>query len=479
MRSFSKRLQRLRRGLIASAAGLVLASPAAAQQPGKVAFWLTNAERSALVAPQTDGPRLQPTDGQPPTIVVDEAKAFQPIDGFGFALTGGSAQLLHAMSAPRREAFLRELLGNGPGQAGVSYLRVSIGASDMNAFVYTYDDMPAGKTDLSLRHFSLAEDEKDVIPVLKEMLAIRPGLPILASPWTAPSWMKTNGLPKAGKLKSALYATYAQYLVRYLKGMQRAGVPIAALTMQNEPLNPHNTPSMVVEATEEEAFLRDALGPALHAAGLHPKVILWDHNCDHPEYPLTILNDPKAAQYADGSGFHLYAGKVGAMTEVHDAFPAKNIYFTEQMVVEERNAAGVERPVAEPVARVVIGAMRNWSRNVLLWNLAANSQFGPHTDDGGCPMCQGAVTIDGDKVERNIAYYTIAQVSRFVPPGSVRIGSTEDDPTLADVAWRTPKGKRVLLVTNTGAAARTFTVGAGRQMWTATLPAGSVGTFVW
>ncbi len=445
----------------------------------RVMSWLTNADRSALVAQQPPIPASQAKGGQPPTITVDEGRRFQTVDGFGFALTGGSAQLLQAMSAAKRRALLTEILGDGPGQGGVSYLRVTIGASDMNDHVYTYDDLPAGATDPELSRFSMAEDERAVIPVLREIVALRPSIAILASPWTAPSWMKTNGAAKGGKLKPEFYPLYAQYFVRYLKAMQAAGIPVAALTMQNEPLNDHNTPSMVVEATEEEAFLRDALGPALQRAGLHPRVILWDHNCDHPDYPLTILRDPKAAQYADGSGFHLYAGKVDAMSQVHDAYPKKNLYFTEQMIIEERNAQGVERPVADPISRVVIGAMRNWSRNVLLWNLAANAQDGPHTQNGGCPICQGAVTIEGDQVQRNIAYYTIAQIARSVPPGSVRIASTESDATLANVAWSTPGGKRVLLITNTGPADRNITVRAGAQRWTAMLPAGSAETFVW
>jgi glucosylceramidase len=348
----------------------------------------------------------------------------------------------------------------------------------MNDHVFTYDDVQAGQTDPSLAHFSLAEDEADLIPVLKEVLAIAPGLQILASPWTAPSWMKSNGLPKGGTLKPELYPVYATYLVRYLKAMQAHGVPIAALTMQNEPENPKNTPSMVLTAEEEGAFLRDALGPALKKARLKTKVVLYDHNCNHPNYPMAILSDAKAAAYADGSGFHLYEGEISAMSQVHDAFPKKNLYFTEQMVVEhERN--GVQEPIAEPVSRVLLGAMRNWSRNVLLWNLAADPSFGPHTSDGGCPMCQGAITIDGDKVTRNIAFYAVAQVSEFVPPGSVRIDSTQSDPTLANAAWKTPAGKRVLVVTNTGMAKQEFSVASDGKQFAASLEPGSVGTFVW
>ncbi len=463
------------------AAGLMgscLLGPLYGQKVVGVEVWRTNAARTELLAHSRVTAGAGATDAEAVTIAIDPAKTYQTVYGFGFAMTGGSAQLLHAMAADKRQAVLREIFGRGPGELGVSYLRVSVGASDMNDHVYTYDDVPAGESDRALARFSLKEDEVAVIPVLKEVLRINPGTEIMASPWTAPSWMKTNGAVKGGKLKPEMYGVYAAYLVRYLKGMQAAGVPIAALTMQNEPLNPKNTPSLVMEAEEEEAFLRDALGPALKAAGLKTKVVLYDHNCDRPDYPLTILRDATAASFADGSGFHLYGGEVGAMSTVHDAFPAKNIYFTEQMVVEHEEG-GVKEPVARPVARVVIGAMRNWSRTVLLWNLAADATFGPHTDNGGCPVCQGAITIEGDKVSRNIALYTVAHASEFVPPGSVRIGSSESEDGVANVAWRTPAGKYVLLVTNNGSLAKEIKVSGAGAPFAAKLEAESVATFVW
>lgn len=447
-------------------------------QGKNVSVWLSTADRTQLLAEQPARTPLQPRDGQAKTITITDETEDQTVDGFGFAMTGGSAQLLHRMTPTARHKLLTEIFGRANGQDGVSYLRVSIGSSDMNDHVFTYDDMPSGETDPGLQHFTLAEDETDLIPVLKEVLAISPHLRILASPWTAPSWMKTNGVPKGGHLKPEFYGAYAQYFVRYLQAMQARGIPVTAITMQNEPLNPKNTPSMVLEAAEEDAFLRDALGPALRAAGLSPRVILFDHNCNHPDYPISILDDAKARVFADGSGFHLYEGDISALSTVHNAYPQKNVYFTEQMVIEEKRN-GVTRPIADPVSGVVIGAMRNWSRNVLLWNLAADPSFGPHTPDGGCPVCQGAITLAGDQVTRNIAFYTIAHASRFVPPGSVRVDSTEPDAELADVAWRTPGGGHVLLVTNTGSTTRSFTVGTAEHQFSAVLGAGSVGTFVW
>jgi glucosylceramidase len=228
-------------------------------------------------------------------------------------------------------------------------------------------------------------DATTVVPVLKEILAINPSTKILGSPWSAPAWMKTNDDLKGGSLKPEYYGVYARYFVKYLEQMQAAGIRIDAITPQNEPLNPKNTPSMVMQARDEAQFISGSLGPALRAAGLKTKIIVYDHNCDRPDYPLTILADAAARQYVDGSGFHLYGGEITAMTKVHDAYPKKNLYFTEQMVVDKPGDTMLR--IAEPVARLIVGAPRNWSRNVLLWNLAADPNFGPHTNNGGCPVC--------------------------------------------------------------------------------------------
>lgn len=444
--------------------------------PAPIVPYRTDASRSQLLERQ---PERQWVAGSPDTsagktiIQVDANRKFQTVVGFGFALTGGSAQLLMKMSPAARHGFLLNTFGAGPGQLHVSELRLTVGASDMNDHVYTYDD---GSADPHLQRFSLAEDEHDVIPVVKEILAIQPTLRLIATPWTAPSWMKTNDLPKAGTLKPEDYAVYARYLVLYLQQMRAKGIAIAAITPQNEPLNPKNTPSMVLDAEQEKIFVRDALGPALRKSGLATKIIVYDHNLDRPDYPETILADPAAAKFVDGSGFHLYGGEVEAMTAVHDAFPAKNVYFTEQMTVERKD--GLE-PIAVPVAHILIGATRNWSRDVLLWNLAADPDFGPHTGDGGCPVCQGAVTLDGNTVQRNIALYAIAQFSRFVPPGSVRIASDQVDPKLANVAFQTPDHHTVLVVTNLDDHARAIAIVQGSQSAAAELAAGDAVTYVW
>ncbi|MDQ1452812.1 MAG: glucosylceramidase [Acidobacteriaceae bacterium] len=470
----------------------LLPLPSLAQKDATL--WLTNPDHSALLAEQS--PKLVFTKEIPPgpIIDVDSAKTYQAIDGFGFALTGGSAMLLHHMDAAKRAALLHNLFTAEGDGIGVSYLRVTVGSSDMNDHVYSYDDLPQStsdsspQTDPDMAHFSLAPDETDVIPVLKEILAINPKIKILASPWSAPLWMKTTGKAQGGVLLPEYFPAYAKYWVKYIQGMKAEGISIDALTIQNEPLNEKNTPSMVMLAPEQADFIEHDLGPAFQKAGIQTKILLYDHNLDHPAYVTSILKDPDANKYIDGSAWHLYGGKVEAMTQVHDAFPAKNIYFTEQSINDRSGAINMN--VAHPVARVVIGTTRNWSRNVLLWNLAADPNAGPHTNDGGCPVCYGALTIDGDNVTRLVAYYVLAHASKFVPPGSVRIDSNSpvgnSNPvgnssmdTLPNVAFQTPDGKEVLIVSNPGDAPQNFAVRYKSKAFTTSLGAGAVATYVW
>ena len=435
-------------------------------------FWLTELDRSALFARQPD---LGGGGAAPETLVtVDAARRYQSMEGFGFCLTGGSAMLIHRMSPVKRAALLRELFSPEDG-IGTSYLRVSVGSSDLDERVFSYVDLPPGETDPGLAKFSLAADREHLIPVLKEILALVPDLRIMASPWSPPPWMKDNASPIGGSLRPEFRAAYADYLVKYVRGMADEGVRIDALTIQNEPLNPDNNPSMVMKASEQAAFLRDRLGPALAAAGLPVKILLYDHNADRTDYPLEILADPAARRYAAGSAFHLYGGVIENLTKVHDAYPDKDLYFTEQWVGAPADFAG---ELAWHTDNLVIGAPRNWCRTVLEWNLASDPRQRPHTDKGGCDRCLGAVTIDGDEVARNPAYYIVAHAAKFVRPGSVRIASNEPE-GLRDVAYRTPDGNFVLVARNGGKSPRTFAIRQGGRSFNARLNAGAVGTFVW
>jgi glucosylceramidase len=439
-----------------------------------VDMWLTKPDQSALLQKQGDVISFSSGIASYPAINVDSATAYQTVDGFGYTFTGSSAFLINKMDAASKAALLNEFFGSGTTSLGVNYIRISIGASDLSPSVFSCNDMPAGQTDTSLTNFSLSQDSVDLVPLVKQVIAIRPGIKILATPWSPPAWMKSNTSPVGGSLLPQYYNVYAKYFVKYIQAMQAKGITIDAVTPQNEPENPNNNPSMLMTAAQQTAFIKNNLGPAFQAAGISTKIITFDHNCDNPNYPIAILNDAAAKQYVNGSAFHLYAGDISAMSTVYNAHPDKALYFTEQFTSSNGNFGG---DLKWHLKNVVIGAMRNWSRNVLEWNLANDATFGPHTV-GGCTECKGAVTIVGSSITRNVAYYIIAQISRFVPPGSQRIGSN----LLADlpnVAFKTPSGKKILIVLNEGNTAAGFNIGYKGKIAFTSLAAGAVATYTW
>jgi glucosylceramidase len=442
-------------------------------QANDVEFWLTKNDQSVLLQKQSTILSFGTTANSYTNIDVDTTQTYQTIDGFGYTLTGGSAYVINLLNAADKAKLLKELFGNDSASVGISYLRISIGASDLNATVFTYDDMPAGQTDVNLTNFSLAPDETDLIPLLKEIIAINPAIKILATPWSAPVWMKDNGSFIGGSLQPQYYNVYAQYFVKYIQQMKANGITIDAVTPQNEPLNPGNNPSLVMSAEEETNFIKNSLGPAFQTANITAKIIAYDHNCDRPDYPITVLNDATANAFVNGSAFHLYAGDISALTQVHNAFPAKAVYFTEQYTSSTGSFGG---DLKWHLKNVIIGSMRNWSKTALEWNLANDLTFHPHTD-GGCDQCKGALTISGT-ITRNVAYYIIAHASKFVPPGSVRVASNVSS-ALQTVAFKTPAGKKVLIVENDGATDASFNIRFNNKWTVTTLPAGAVGTYTW
>jgi len=438
-----------------------------------VEFWLTTSNGGILFSRQSTTMNFEDKFNSNPTINIDTTQIYQTIDGFGYTLTGGSATLIYSLPAEKRAALLNELFATDSTFIGISYLRISIGASDLSAAPYTYDDIASGQTDVPLAHFSLSSEMPYLIPLLKEIIAINPDIKILGSPWSAPVWMKTNNSFVGGSLDPAYYQAYANYFVKYIQGMTAEGIKIDAITIQNEPLNPYNNPSMEMSSTQQADFLKNHLGPAFSDAGITTKILLYDHNCDVITYPLSILADPGARAYADGSAFHLYGGSITALTEVHDAHPDKNIYFTEQYTSSTGDFGG---DLNWHLKNLIIGATRNWSRNVLEWNLANNTSMGPHTL-GGCSTCLGALTISTN-ITRNVSYYIIAHASKFVRPGSVRINSNIAG-SLQNVAFQRPDGKKVLIVLNESVDSQTFNIGYKDKIVTTALGGGSVATFVW
>ncbi len=449
--------------------------PATGEGTGIVAeSWITSPDQGVLFRRLEGKQEFLTTSNADPAIVVDTTERFQDIDGFGNCLTGGSAILLNDMSQAGRTSLLRELFDTVDNGIGISYLRVSIGASDLSDRVFSYDDLPPGETDPQMEQFSIDPERADLIPVLKEILEIYPELRIMGSPWSAPLWMKTNNASVGGSLKPEWYDAYAKYFVRYIQAMQDEGIKIDAITVQNEPLYGGNNPSMLMTAEEQAEFIKQSLGPAFAEAGITTRIVVYDHNADRTDYPLALLADDEAGKYVDGSAFHLYGGSIDALTAVHNAYPEKNIYFTEQWVGGPGNLA---EDLKWHIENLIVGATRNWSRNVLEWNLASDPSYDPHTD-GGCDRCLGTVTISGDIVKRNPAYYILAHAARFVRPGSVRVASNIPG-NLPNVAFQTAEGRKVLIVLNTARTKKTFNIIFRGNSLPLSLESGAAGTWVW
>ena len=445
----------------------------------KVDVWVTTGDGTEKLN-QRDGANFSPgTGNNPAQILVDEDSRYQQLDGFGAAVTDSAAWVIsHTLGIEQRDLLMNKLFSPSAG-IGISYVRLPMGASDFTTSThYTYDDMPPGQSDPDLAFFSVAHDRAYILPILRQAKGINPQLKFMASPWSAPAWMKSSKTLYGGSLQPEYYPTYADYFTRFVQEYQAEGIPIDAVTVQNEP---HHTdggyPTMWMEWDDQAVFVRDHLASALEGAGVtDTKILIWDHNWDTPDYPLDILNDAEARAYVAGSAWHCYAGTPGAQTLVHETHPDKDIYFTECTGGEwDTDFASV---LVWNFRNLFIGAVRHWAKTVVLWNLALDENHGPHV--GGCDNCRGVVTIHQDgTVEYNVEYYVIGHLSKFVVPGAYRIASTMHDGLIETVAFQNPDGSKVLVVLNSSGDPVTFDVLWRSQYFSYDLPRRSVATFTW
>ena len=469
--------------LVLLASGLACAFESKAQTPPldgpEVAVWITTADYRKALEPS----RPVTFDTMAPAklhIAVDDSRRYQEMLGYGASLTDSSAWLIqHKLDGTQREALLKELFGHEDGGLGLSFSRLTIGASDFSRHHYSLNDTPDGKPDNGLEYFSIDENRGDVIPVARAMLAINPRLKIMASPWSAPGWMKDSNSLIQGRLLPRYYDAFSRYLLKYVDAYAAEGIPIFALTVQNEPdFEPADYPGMRLNAPERARLIGDHLGPMLAGRGNAPLIFDWDHNWDKPQEPLAVLSDPAAGKFVDAVAWHCYGGDVSAQTPVHAAFPDKDVYMTEC-------SGGDWEPVRSggltlQARQIVIQTTRHWARGVLFWNLALDENRGPHA--GGCDTCRGVVTIDSRSgaITRNDEYYALAHASRFVRPGAHRIESNETGGDLDNVAFRNADdGSLVLLVTNSSKHARTLSVAHAGKTFRYRLPARSLATFTW
>lgn len=445
-----------------------------------VAVWITTADHTTTLAASTPATFGAAETSQRPRILIDESEQFQEIVGFGASLTDSSAWLIqHRLDQPQRDALLRELFGREGEGLGLSFSRLTIGASDFSRRHYSLADTPDGRPDPALAHFSIDANRGDIIPVARAMLAINPRLKIMASPWSAPAWMKDTRSLIQGTLLPQYYDAFSRYLLKYVDAYAAEGIPIFALTVQNEPdYEPKDYPGMRLNAPARARLIGDHLGPMIAARGNGPLIFDWDHNWDKPQEPLGVLADAKANPHVAAVAWHCYGGDVAAQSPVHDAFPDKDAYMTECSGGDWEPVRSGGLPLQ--MKNIIIRSARHWARGALFWNLALDENNGPYS--GGCSTCRGVVTIDSrtGAVSRTDEYYALAHASRFVRPGAHRIASSEATHDLDNVAFRNADdGSLVLLVANAAKQARRFSVAQGGQAFDYTLPARSVATFVW
>jgi glucosylceramidase len=435
--------------------------------------WITHNAGSLLQRMEPIAFSAGPPQNDYPTIEVDREQAFQPIEGFGFAMTGGSASLIAGLAPATRAALLQELFGTDENAIGLSCLRLSIGASDMGIVSFSYCDLPPEQTDPALASFNLAAGDPELVAVLQQILRVNPDIKFIAAPWSAPPWMKTNGSFVAGRLKPEFYSAYAQYFVKYIEAMRSHGIRISAVSPQNEPCNPKNEPSLLMSAAEQADFIKNHLGPALRQSAPDTGILTWDHNCDRPDYPLAVLGDDAARGYISGVAWHLYAGSADVMSQVRDRYPEQNVYFTEQWI---SSGDGFEGALRWHTKNVLIGALRNWSRTVIEWNLASDPACSLHTP-GGAIGSLGGITI-GDDITRNAGYYLMAHAAKFIRPGSMRVHSTGLD-QFPNVACLTTDDHVIMVVMNDQTEKGVFNIFHAGASAIMELDAGAVATLRW
>jgi O-glycosyl hydrolase len=449
-------------------------------QNKQVNVWLTDLSTNTLLAPQ-DSLTLAPDHNlNPLTIHVDNEKRYQQMVGFGADFTDSSAWLVYnKLNTEQRNTLMNRLFSPASG-IGLNFLRQPMGASDFSTSGnYSYDDMPSGQTDPNLDHFSIQHDTAYIIPLLKQASQLNTNLKIMASPWSAPGWMKSSGSMIGGKLNANAFEPFANYFVKYIQAYQAQGIPIDYVTPQNEPLfTPSGYPGMSFPAIEESNFIKNNLGPAFTKNDIHTKILAYDHNWDQLGYPETILSDSSAANYISGIAWHCYGGTIGAQSEAHNAYPNKDAFMTEcsggTWVGSDQNA------LQGTLGNLVINGSRNWAKGVLLWNMALDPANGP--TNGGCNTCRGVVTVDPatGNVTYNMDYYALGHASKFVKPGAYRIASnTFGSGSIEDVAFENPDGTKVLITINSGTSANTFKVDLGNKSFNYTLTAGAAATFTW
>ncbi len=441
---------------------------------GDIMVYTTTNEQNMFVK-QNDLKITEKLNTNAELIDIDPTQSFQTIDGFGASFTDSSAFLINQILKEEDKNELMKKLFDYEDGIGLSFIRNPMGASDFARFIYSYNDLKKGETDFHFEKFSIDHDKEDIIPLTKEALKINPLAKVMATPWSAPGWMKTSEDMIGGSLKEECYDIYGNYFVKFIKAYQNEGIPIYAISPQNEPLYlPEHYPGMKMLASEQVKFINESLGPKFEENNIDTKILCYDHNWDRPDYPETVL--AQASKYVAGTAWHVYAGKPEVQGEVYNKFPDKEVHFTEssggEWIAPFKNAffSSIDN---------FIRVLRNHSKSVVLWNIALDEENGPAVPGFGRSTCHGLVKIDKNTKELTytLHYFTLAHFSKFIKPGAKVINSTQTD-YLKTVACENEDGSTVIVVYNSGIMTRLVNVRYGSSIYEYTLPNSSVATFI-
>lgn len=447
----------------------------------EVEVWLTTADLRQKLAPQTPL-RLATSRPARPTHTIDPSTRYQTLLGFGASLEPATCWNLWQMDEPTREDTIARLVDPQRG-IGMNLMRICIGTPDFTGDPwYSYNDLPAGEEDPDLSRFSIDKDRRYILPVLRQARRANPNLLFFASPWSPPGWMKSTGSLIGGRLLSAHYPAYARYFVRFIQAYEAEGIPIHAVTIQNEPGVDRATeppkwhyPSCRWTGEQERDFIRDHLGPALRRAGLATRIWTYDHNFNEVatpgdpgiDYPTTVLRDPQAAAFIAGVAFHGYAGRPAGMSAFARRFPGVPIHFTEGSVFGLRGAVDL--------MEILRNGATSYNAWVTILDDARKPNNGPFEASETCIVLNRRTR----RPEYRLDYYLYGHFMKFIERGAVRVAVAPANDAVQAVAFANPDGQMVLVAVNRGLWGRDLRVRCGNAGFEARLPGRSVGTYRW
>jgi len=456
----------------AGAVGLIKAQTAAAQAAGPSgAIEVRQTAGAKRLAPEAPLQWRSARGSTAESVVLDSAQKYQEVLGFGAALTDSACYVIDRLPAPTRDKLFREFFDRS--EANFDVCRVCLGSSDYAAKMYSYDE---GEPDPEMKRFSIEHDKQYILPLLRKAREMNPDLYLFGSPWSPPGWMKTGGSMLGGSMRKSHFAPYAKYFVKTLQAYAAEGVPLNAISVQNEVDTDQDgkMPACLWGQEYEMEFVARHLGPQFAENKIDSKIWILDHNYNLWGRAIAELDDPHVNRYVDGVAWHGYVGEAGGMNRVHEAYPQKHMYWTEggPSYKEPRYLTNWSKWGSE-----ISSILHNWSRCVIAWNLALDEAGKPNI---GPFDCGGVVTIDSKtgEISRSGQYWALAHFSRAFRRGARRIESSGQLEGVSHVACVNPDGSTAAVVTNSGAERKIF-LRVGSAESEIHLPGDSITTLTW